>query len=66
MTRRYRDAMNETDFSDTQWLRQFPRESCDITSKLFAAFLFESGIRNITIISGNRPDVSDENTNGWK
>ena len=52
----YRNAMDACDFSDTQFLRSFPRESCDTTSKLLGLYLYNNAIAPLAIYSGNRPD----------
>lgn len=54
----FRHAMDSTDFADTQWLRRFPKDACDITCKLLGMHLHTLGVRGISIISGSDPVCS--------
>lgn len=59
LANRFRTAMDSSDFSDTQWLSRFPKESCDITCKLLGLYFYDHGFRDFAIMRGNRPDEDD-------
>jgi len=52
---RFRRAVNDTDWSDTR-LAAFPNETCDVVCRILGLYLFDNGIRGISIMSGRRPD----------
>ena len=47
---KFRAVMEDTDFSDTSWLQNFPRNACDITSKLLGVYLFDMNQRGFSMV----------------
>ena len=56
--------MDSTDFSDTNWLKRFPKDSCDITSKLLGLYFFDNGLSDFEIMRGTLPG-KDSDKHHW-